>query len=99
MPPPPPPPPPPQVAQVVWVKNSKRRATAIERASCVFMARDYNRRVIPDRKLNGLSGSPELSFSLRDLCDLGVSAVNKTFNSLTAETQRTQRTQRVRREF
>ena len=33
--------PPPQVAQVVWVKNITRRATAIERKICVFMARDY----------------------------------------------------------
>src|SRR5437588_8148130 len=41
VPPPPPPPPPPQVAQVVCVKNSTRRTTAIERKVCVFIARDY----------------------------------------------------------
>src|SRR6266446_4966402 len=43
MPPPPPPPPPPQVAQDDCAKKRTRRATAIERKSCVFMARDYNR--------------------------------------------------------
>src|SRR5947207_15096759 len=43
MPPPPPPPPPPQVAHDDCAKKSTRRATAIERKSCVFMVRDYSR--------------------------------------------------------
>lgn len=34
---------------------------------------------------------PELSFSLRRLCDLCVSAVNMPREEITAETQRTQR--------
>src|SRR5437870_10293075 len=42
MPPPPPPPPPPQVAHEDCAKKRTRRATAIERKSCVFMVRDYN---------------------------------------------------------
>src|SRR5437660_7503475 len=46
MPPPPPPPPPPQVAHEDCAKKRTRRATAIERNSCVFMARDYNRGAI-----------------------------------------------------
>src|SRR5438874_2302422 len=41
MPPPPPPPPPPHVANDVCTKNMARRATAIERKICVFIARDY----------------------------------------------------------
>src|SRR5205807_7266932 len=45
MPPPPPPPPPPQVAHDDCVKKRTRRATAIERKSCVFMVRDYNYRL------------------------------------------------------
>src|SRR5437016_12955806 len=45
MPPPPPPPPPPQVAQDDCAKKRTRRATAIERKSCVFMVRDYNYRL------------------------------------------------------
>jgi hypothetical protein len=53
------------------------------------------------RALRGEILTPENSiikgvFPRRCLCDLGVSAVNKTLNTLTAETQRTQE---WRREF
>src|SRR5438045_9165290 len=57
MPPPPPPPPPPQVANDVWMKKRARRATAIERKSWFFMARDYNRAGFEERVFDAGSWS------------------------------------------
>src|SRR5438876_8879671 len=56
MPPPPPPPPPPQVANDVWMKKSARRATAIERKSWFFMARDYSRAGFAERAFDAGRG-------------------------------------------
>src|SRR5712692_7603438 len=61
--PPPPPLPPPQVATDVWMKNRARRATAIERKSWFFMARDYSRAGFEERAFD--AGSWPLGWTMR----------------------------------